>query len=362
MMQKIEKFNDNIRGKRVAVIGLGVSNIPLISYFSNLDCKLVLFDKRDIKDMDKTIRDLIVNNNIEYHTGDNYLAYLEGFDYIFRSPSMLPTNKYLVREKERGCIITTEVEQVIKLTPCKVIGVTGSKGKTTTTTIINELLTKLGYHTYLGGNIGVPLFTKLREMKSDDIIVLELSSFQLMNMEVSPDVSVITNISPDHLDIHSSYDEYIDAKKYIFKNQGKDDYLILNYDDEIVRNFSKEANSLVKYFGTSSIKDSYVLEGDYITYNGDKVIDTNKLILKGLHNYINICAALNAISVLIDLPNNELENIVKEINSVEHRLEFVREINGVKWYNDSASTTPDKAIAGINAFSEDIVLIILLMM
>ena len=132
------------------------------------------------------------------------------------------------KEKERGALITTEVEQVIKLAPCKIIGVTGSKGKTTTTTIINNILNGLGYHTYLGGNIGTPLYAKLNEMTRNDIIVLELSSFQLMNMTVSPNIAVVTNISPDHLDIHGSYEEYINAKKQIFLNQTKDDVLVLN--------------------------------------------------------------------------------------------------------------------------------------
>ena len=136
---------------------------------------------------------------------------------------MLPTNSYLQAEIDRGAMVTTEVEQVISLAPCKSIGVTGSKGKTTTTTIINNILTNLGYHTYLGGNIGIPLFTKIKDMNKDDIIVLELSSFQLMNMKVSPNVAVVTNISPDHLDIHSSYQEYIDAKKYIYINQDSND-------------------------------------------------------------------------------------------------------------------------------------------
>ena len=357
MMNKLEEFKKNISTKRVAIIGAGVSNLPLISYLKKLGCDIVLFDKKDVKEMSEDVQDIIYNNSIVCYSGDNYLDNLCNFDYIFRSPSFLPTNQSLVLESERGAVVTTEVEQVIKLSPAPVIAVTGSKGKTTTTTIINEILTNLGYHTYLGGNIGTPLFTKLDEMKENDIVVLELSSFQLMNMKVSPNVAVVTNISPDHLDIHSSYEEYINAKKYIFKNQGKDDSLILNYDDEIVRKFSKEALSKVKYFGCSDIKDSYVLIDDYITYNGKKIIDTKKLILRGRHNYINVCAALNAISELVELPNDALEDIVKKINSVHHRLEFVREINGVKWYNDSASTTPDKALAGINAFDEDIVLI-----
>lgn len=357
MNEKLNEFKNMLKNKKVAIIGAGVSNVPLFEYLSNLDCDITLFDKKTKDELNSDVLSTISKYNIATSLGSNYLEKLVGFDIIFRSPSFLPTNEYLVKEEKRGAVITTEVEQVIRLAPCKVIGVTGSKGKTTTTTIINNILTNLGYHTYLGGNIGVPLFTKLDSITSDDIIVLELSSFQLMNMSVSPNVAVVTNISPDHLDIHGSYEEYIDAKKYIFKNQKENDVLVINSDDEIVKDFSKEYSLKVKYFGSSNYEDCYWLDDSFIKYNNDKVIDTNNLLLKGKHNYLNICAALNAISSIIELDNKKLESIVKDIKSVSHRLEFVREIDGVKWYNDSASTTPDKAIAGINAFSEDIVLI-----
>lgn len=362
MNQKYEEFIQSLIGKKIAVIGLGVSNIPLISILTKIDCKITVFDKRSLSDMTKEVVDLINKYNIETSLGEDYLSNLNGFDVIFRSPSMLPTNEYLVSEQKRGAIITTEVEQVIKLSPCKVIGITGSKGKTTTTTILNDILVGMGYSTYLGGNIGTPLFDKLGNIKSDDIVVLELSSFQLMNMEVSPNIAVVTNISPDHLDIHGGYDEYIEAKKYIFKNQSKNDILVLNMDDEIVSTFIEETKGSVRYFKNAYtsddiIKDNYILRDNYIIYNDEKVIDTNNLILRGKHNYLNICAALNAIKDYINIDNNKLEDIIKNINSVKHRLEFVREINGVKWYNDSASTTPDKSLAGINAFDEDIILI-----
>lgn len=351
------EFKEQLKLSKIAVIGAGVSNTPLIKYLIELNCDITLFDSKELNELNDDIKNLINKKKIKSSLGDNSLDKLVGFDIIFRSPSMLPTNKYLQDEKSRGAIITTEVEQVIKYSNAKVIGVTGSKGKTTTTTIINEILKSMGYITHLGGNIGIPLFDKIESIKETDIVVLELSSFQLMNMEVSPDIAVVTNISPDHLDIHSSYEEYIDAKKYLFKNQVKDNLLVLNYDDEIVKEFSKDSNSNIKYFSNTYIKDSYVLEDKYITYNKEKVIDTTKLYLRGKHNYLNICASLNAIKEFINVSNLELESIISEIRGVHHRLEYVKEINGVKWYNDSASTTPDKSLAGINAFDEDIILI-----
>ena len=186
-------------------------------------------------------------------------------------------------------------------------------------------------------------------MKEEDIIVLELSSFQLMNMSYSPNVSVVTNISPDHLDIHSSYEEYINAKKNIFRNQSNNDYLILNNDDDIVREFIKYSIAKIKYYGIGRNNNTFYLEDNYICFDGKRVINTDNLLLRGRHNFINICAALTAISCIDIIPFDKIEDIVKNINSVHHRLEFVREINNVLWYNDSASTTPDKSLAGINA-------------
>lgn len=357
MNQKLEEFKKELKKMKIAIIGAGVSNLPLLTYLNHLGCDITLFDQKSLEDMKLETKQLLEKEKVQFYGGKNYLESLVGFDIIFRSPSFLPTNKYLRKEKERGAIITTEVEQVIRLTPAKVIGITGSKGKTTTTTIINHILTNLGYHTYLGGNIGVPLFNQLDHMIEEDIVVLELSSFQLMEMSVSPSISIITNISPDHLDIHKNYEEYINAKKYIFKNQTKDDILVLNKDDKIVKEFSKEAVGKIRYFGTKDIENNYYLEEEFIKYQGKGIIDTRKLLLKGKHNYLNICAALNAIHDYIQKNQDKLEDILTKLNSVSHRLEFVREINGVKWYNDSASTTPDKTLAGINAFDCDIVLI-----
>lgn len=357
MNQKLKEFEKFLSNKKIAIIGAGVSNIPLMEVLISNGNDITIFDKKEINNMPEEAIKIIEKNNIKTFSGENYLENLVGFDVIFRSPSILPTNAYLEKEASRGALITTEIEQVIRLAPCKIIGITGSKGKTTTTTIINEILTNLGYKTYLGGNIGIPLYSKLNNMNKEDIVILELSSFQLMNMKVSPNIAVVTNISPDHLDVHSSYEEYINAKKEIYLNQNKNDILVLNKDDDIVKNFANDAKGTIRYFSKNNLKDSYILDNDYISYNGQHIIDTKKLLLKGSHNYLNIAASLNAIKDYIHVSNEELEHIISEINPVHHRLEFVRVINGVKWYNDSASTTPDKALAGINAFTEKIVLI-----
>ena len=210
MNEKLQEFNTYLKNRKVAVIGLGVSNIPLLDYLYNLSSKVTVFDDRNIEQIPKDIMDKITKYTFEFSFGENSLLKLVGFDIIFRSPSCMPTKPELIAEAQRGAIITTEVEMLLEMAPCKTIGVTGSDGKTTTTSLIYEIVKKAGYKTYLGGNIGYPIFTKLAKMQEDDVIVLELSSFQLMNMTVSPDISVITNISPNHLNIHSSYEEYIE--------------------------------------------------------------------------------------------------------------------------------------------------------
>ncbi len=356
MKENYESFKKELKTKKIAVLGAGVSNIPLLKQLACENCDVTLFDQKEKENINEDIQKLINEKKLKCFLGQNYLEGLKSFDIIFRSPSLLPSNPYLKEEESRGCYITTEVEEVIKYAPCKVIGITGSKGKTTTTTIVSKILENLGYNVYVGGNIGTPLFTKIEQLKETDIVVLELSSFQLMGMRTSPDIAVITNISPDHLDIHGSYEEYINAKKYIFKNAKKNSILVLNSEDEIVKNFAHEFEGEVRYFGTNSNLDTYYLKENKIWNKEKEIIDTTKLILKGEHNYINICAALSAIKDFIKDTSN-LEAILKNIPSVPHRLEFVREIDGVKWYNDSASTTPDKCLGGLSAFSEKIVLI-----
>ena len=357
---KLKAFENNIKGKRVAIVGLGVSNIPLIDYFYELMAKVTVFDEREEEKLDKTIVEKIKGYGFELVTGKNALHFLRGFSIIFRSPSCLPTTLQLVSEHKRGAIITSEIEMLMNTCQCKIIGVTGSDGKTTTTTLIYEILKKAGYNCHLGGNLGIPLFTKVKDFKEDDIVILELSSFQLMDMEVSPDISVITNISPNHLDKHKSYEEYIEAKKNIFKFQDESGKIVLNYDNEITKNCSKEAEGKVVFFSSKSkLADGIIYENGIIKKCNDGVrehiLDVKEVNLRGVHNYENICAAIAATNDIVDT-KTQIEAI-KEFKGVEHRLEFVRELDGVKWYNDSIGTSPSRTIAGLNSFDEKIVLI-----
>ena len=358
--KKLEEFNDYIRFRKIAVIGLGVSNIPLLDYLYEKKARVTVFDQRNIDNIPKEIIDKITNNSFEISLGENYLEKLKGFDLIFRSPSCLPTVPELKEEAKRGAIVTTEIEMLIEMCPAKVIGVTGSDGKTTTTTLINEILKKAGYTTWLGGNIGTPLFTKLPEIKEDDIVVLELSSFQLMGMKISPSISVITNITPNHLNIHKDYEEYINAKKNIYKYQNEDGIVVLNYDNEITRNCAKEANGKVIFFSSKEkLEDGYIVDENVIKECKEKVrkhiLNTNEVKLRGKHNYENIATALAATNTLVD--SDTIIDCIKEFNGVEHRLELIREIDEVKWYNDSVSSSPTRTIAGLNSYDKNIILI-----
>ena len=328
--KKLDEFNDYIKYRKIAVIGLGVSNIPLLDYLHEKKAKVTVFDQRTIDNISKDVMDKITSYSFEFSLGENYLEKLKGFDLIFRSPSCLPTTKELKKEEERGAIVTTEIEMLIKMCPAKVIGVTGSDGKTTTTSLINAILKHAGYKTWLGGNIGIPLFTKLNEIEKEDIVVLELSSFQLMGMEISPSISVITNITPNHLNIHKDYEEY------------------------------KEANGKVIFFSSKEkLENGYIVDNGIIKECEDKIrkhiLDAKDVKLRGVHNYENICTALAATKTLVN--QDKAVEAIKEFNSVEHRLELVKQIDGVKWYNDSVSSSPTRTIAGLNSYDEPIVLI-----
>ena len=344
--EKLKEFEEYIVNRKVAIIGLGVSNLPLIDYFHEKKACVTVFDSREIGEIPKGLMDKITNYSIEFSFGKNYL---------------LPTVNELEEEAKRGAIVTTEVELLMKMCPCQIIGITGSDGKTTTTTLISEIIKKAGYKCFVGGNIGTPLFTKLCEISPEDKVVLELSSFQLMGMEISPDVAVITNITPNHLNIHKDYNEYIEAKKNIFKYQNKDGILILNYDNEITRNCEKEAPGKVIFFSSKQKLDNgYIVDGNVIKECDDRlrkhIVDTEELTIKGKHNYENICASLAATKELVD--ESVAIEIIKKFPGVEHRIEFVREINGAKWYNDSASSTPTRTISGLNAFDKEEIILI----
>lgn len=358
--KKLLKFKEKIKSKKVAVIGMGISNIPAVKYLTNLGASIVVHDKNEnLKEKFNDLEKL----GVKFILGKDYLKNLNNYDYIIRSPGIKPFLPEIEDAVKHNVILTSEIELLLQLVPCKVIGVTGTEGKTTTTTIISKALETAGYKVWLGGNIGIPLFAKVNEIKKDDIVVVELSSFQLMTMKTSPNISIITNIYPDHLNYHRNLDEYIDAKANIFMHQKKGDILVLNADNDKTQRFidNVEDNyieNVIRYFSvTHSVENgTYIKDGYVVTnINGkeEKVVKISDIKLIGIHNIANICAAVSAI---IDICGIKAMNEVSStFTGVEHRLEMFKVLNGVKWYNDSIGTSPASTMAGLNSFEEKII-------
>lgn len=359
MNSRLEQFKNDIRSKKVAVLGIGISNIPLIRYLINLGVAVTAFDKNtseSLKDAFSQLEGLPV----QYSLGNDYLSRLEGFDMIFRTPGMRPDLPELVDAVARGAELTSEMEVFLRLCPAQVFAVTGSDGKTTTTTLIYKILTEEGYNCWLGGNIGTPLLSKIDDVIETDKVILELSSFQLMTIKNCPSIALITNISPNHLDVHKSLNEYIDAKKNIFINQTEKDKLILNYDNDITRSFGDEAKAKCVYFSRiNNLNKGVVFQNGKIIVKSDEneieIVDADSIKIPGVHNIENYMAATAA---TIDFVKPEtIRKIATTFNGVEHRIELVRELNGVKFYNSSIDSSPSRTIAALSTFKRKVILI-----
>lgn len=359
MNSKLEQFKNEIKSKKVAVLGIGISNIPLIKYLVNLGVDVTAFDKNSEDKLSDAFSQL-EGISVKYSLGDDYLSRLKGFDIIFRTPGMRPDLPELVDAVTCGAELTSEMEIFISLCPAQVFAVTGSDGKTTTTTLIYKILMEEGYNCWLGGNIGTPLLSKIDEVMPTDKVILELSSFQLMTIKDSPSIAVITNISPNHLDVHKSLNEYIDAKKNIFINQNEKDRLILNYDNDITRDFGNEVKGECVYFSRiNQLYNGVILKNNKIIVKNDEeeteIVDVDSIKIPGVHNIENYMAATAATIQFVE--PETIKKIATTFNGVEHRIELVRELNGIKFYNSSIDSSPSRTIAALNTFKEKVILI-----
>lgn len=355
MKKDFSEFKQFIKDKKVAVVGIGVSNIPLINFLLELGAKVTAFDKKTKEQLGDVAEDFD-NKGVKLELGEGYLAKLTGFEVVFKTPSMRIDSEALVRAKSEGAYITSEMEEFVKYTKGKVFAVTGSDGKTTTTTIISKLLEAQGYKTWVGGNIGTPLFAQIEEIKDEDKVVLELSSFQLMTMKEEINVAVCTNLSPNHLDMHKDMQEYIDAKKNIFLYQDVDDVLIVNRENDITYGFEKEAKGKVEEFSSKRVIENGAYYKDGVLYvEGKEVCRKGNIVIKGMHNVENYLAAFLATKDDVSIEN--MKKVAETFSGVEHRCELVRELNGVKYYNDSIASSPTRTLAGLRAFDEKVILI-----
>lgn len=355
MNKKVEEFKKEIKGKKVSVIGVGVSNIPAIIYLNKLGAKIIARDKNE--EIPEKLKKL---DNIEFVLGEDYLSNLKDSDYIFRSPGVKPSTPEIVEAQKNGVVLTSEMETFIHLTDATVIAITGSDGKTTTTTLTSLFLKEAGKKVYVGGNIGTPLLDKVEEITKDDYVVLELSSFQLMTMNEKIDRAAITNVAPNHLDYHKDYEEYIEAKARVFKNQDENGILVLNEDNEFTNRYESQAKGKIRKFSLEKetkcgvyYKDGKVVSS--VSGNIKEIMDAKDIKIVGMHNVANVCTAA---SLVVDICGEKvIKNVAMNFGGVEHRMELVREIEGVKWYNDSIASSPSRTIAGLKAFNQKIILI-----
>ncbi len=347
MKQTKEQFFSSIRGKRIALIGMGRSHMPLIPLFTKYGALVTACDKRteeELGEIAKTAKE----GGASLSLGEHYLDALD-VDIALRTPGMRYFCDELNRLRKNGVEILSEMEIFFDICPCKIYAVTGSDGKTTTTTVISEMLKAQGYTVHIGGNIGKPLLPEIETIKGSDVCVVELSSFQLISMKQSPDVAVVTNLEPNHLDIHKDMDEYIDAKRNILLYQEKGSKAVLNFDNAITKSFSENVQGeLVLFSRREKVSNGCFLENDTIIYNDHgthyPIMDIRDILIPGMHNVENYMTAICAVWGAVE--KEKMVSVAKTFSGVEHRAEFVRELDGVKYYNDSIASSPTRTASG----------------
>ena len=354
----LREYVDSLRNKTVAVLGVGVSNTPLVRLLLQNGVSVAVCDKRTRQQMG-ALADELERGGCTLRLGPDYLEGLHE-DVIFRTPGLRPDVPEISACVQKGAVLTSEMEVFFRICPCPIIAVTGSDGKTTTTTIIAELLKKAGKRVWVGGNIGHPLLCEADGMLSTDFAVLELSSFQLMTMTHSPHIAVVTNLAPNHLDVHKSMEEYVWAKENIFRHQQPGDTAIFNLDNAITRQQALRAPGRALYFSRQAEPENGVfLRGDAVISRRDgherQIMTTEDIRLPGVHNVENYMAAIAAVEGLV--PDETIRTFARTFNGVEHRIELVRTYHGVRFYNDSIASSPSRTIAGLRSFKEKVILI-----
>lgn len=354
-----KQFFSQLKGKKIAMCGIGVSNTPLILNFLKQGARVIACDRRE-RELIGNIADELEAAGAELKLGEGYLDNLE-VDIIFRTPGMNFHLPELERARKRGIAVTSEMEVFFDLCPATIFAITGSDGKTTTTTLIAKMLEAEGKKVFVGGNIGMPLLPEIENITADDFVVAELSSFQLISMRKSPDVAVVTNVAPNHLDVHKDMDEYVQAKKNVLLHQNAFSRTVLNRDNDITEEFRKDVRGQCLGFSMKRrLNNGAWLDDDgvlHMAYRGIDVpvIDRKDIKVLGDHNVENYLTAITAVWGYVGVDN--ICKVAQEFGGVEHRIEFVREVGGVKYYNDSIASSPTRTIAGLKAFDQKVILI-----
>ena len=354
MNDRVDAYFERLRGKRAVVLGIGVSNRPLIRMLLEYGAEVTACDKTPREKLDEEVLAL-ERLGARLHVGEDYLEGLEA-DVVFRTPGMRPDLPQIRRLTEGGAQLTSEMEAFFDVCPCTRIAVTGSDGKTTTTTLIAKILEHAGKKVWIGGNIGQPLLPLAKEMSPEDFAVVELSSFQLMTMTSSAEVAVVTNLAPNHLDVHKSMEEYIAAKENVYLHQSPSGKLVVNMDNAITHSFAGKAKGRVEEFSRFGIPENGVYLQDGTIYrNGKKIMDAADIRIPGVHNIENYMAAACAVEGFAS--DADIDAVARSFGGVEHRIELVRELDGVRYYNDSIASSPTRTIAGLHSFDRRVILI-----
>lgn len=351
----------NLKDKKVLVMGIGISGVSTIRALDKLGAEIIISDMKTEYELKEILKE-IKNIELESYLGKKEID-LSKIQLIIKSPGIPPSNPILLEAMDKNIKIINDIELGSAVSKSKnIIAITGTNGKTTTTILTGEIFKADKRNSFIGGNIGNSIITDMIDAKEPDIFILETSSFQLENtIDFKPKISLILNISPDHLDWHGEFEKYVDAKKRIFINQDSSDYTVLNYDDKLVRSFQKEVKSNIIWFSVNEkLNRGVYIEDGNIIINIDKkkkiLISIDKLLLKGKHNLENILASV-AVSVIMGVSIEIIESTLLSFKGVEHRLEFVVEKNGRIFFNDSKATNIDSSKKAIEAIGAPIILI-----
>lgn len=358
---RVVSFIESLRGRRIGIVGAGVSHADLIRLLVEKGASVTLCDrKKSLEEFGPLGREL-AGLGVQFRLGEGYLQNLTDFEIFFRTPGLYFNRPELTDARRRGVAVTSELELFFQLCPCRIYAVTGSDGKTTTTSLIAEMLRREGRTVHLGGNIGRALLPIIEQVQPGDAAVVELSSFQLLSMRQSPDVAVVTNVTPNHLDVHKTMEEYIEAKKQILLHQNAFSRAVLNGDNDITRSFVPLVRGEVRAFS----RRGRVERGCWLRPDGwlcwvqdgveTPVVHRDEIRIPGIHNVENFCTAISA--VWGEVSPNTIRQVAREFPGVEHRIEFVREREGVRWYNDSIGTSPTRTMAGLSSFGQKLILL-----
>ena len=350
------------KNKKVAVLGFGIEGIETVRFLHKNGASIYILDKRQKENLDQDLTTEANSLGARFVVGKEYLKNLTDYDVIVRSPGVKRLLPELLSAEKEGVVITSHIKLFFDLCHAKIIGVTGTKGKGTTSSLIYQMLKADGRDVYLGGNIGVPPLSFLNKLQESSWAVLELSSFQLQDLDKSPHIAVMLMVTNEHMDHHATHEEYVEAKRNILRFQSAEDFAVINRDYPASNESDIHTNAKVFYVSRERETDNgcFAVGGKIVVNrngNDDEIIKTSEIALPGKHNLENVCAAVMA-ARLADVNTKHIISVLKSFTGLEHRLEKVREVNGVTYYDDSFSTTPETTIAAIEAFAQPKILIL----